>query len=224
MTTPNTHPTAPVDHVHVADLDACLAFINTLELDGTEGVPEDHIPTLDDAIGWFAGRSLAHEASLRAQAERGAGAFLARVASTRASFREVWDATVEGRHADGPALDVINETLRHVPSPELRATAAGLVVGHRHDEADPLGDATAQLAQALVDAIAEGDRSRFRVCANDACRWVFQDTSRGGRRRWCDMQSCGNRAKVRRYRSRHRAEEHDVGGVDATAHATGDAE
>ena len=53
-------------------------------------------------------------------------------------------------------------------------------------------------------AIATGETARFRVCANDGCRWVFEDTSRGGRRRWCDMSSCGNRAKVRRFRSRRR--------------------
>jgi predicted RNA-binding Zn ribbon-like protein len=221
MTTSDTRLAAPVDHAHVADLDACLAFINTLELDGTDGLPDDHIPTLDDAIGWFAGRSLAHETTLRSQADGDAGAFLARVASIRASFREVWDATVDGRSPSGPAVEVVNETLRHAPSPELRETPGGIVVGHRHDQSDPLGDATAQLAEALVEAIAEGDTSRFRVCANDACRWVFQDTSRGGRRRWCDMQSCGNRAKVRRYRSRHRADDQDQAGAQATPDGAG---
>jgi predicted RNA-binding Zn ribbon-like protein len=56
----------------------------------------------------------------------------------------------------------------------------------------------------LVKAIAAGETARFRICANDGCRWVFEDSSRAGRRRWCDMASCGNRAKVRRYRDRRR--------------------
>jgi predicted RNA-binding Zn ribbon-like protein len=42
----------------------------------------------------------------------------------------------------------------------------------------------------------------LRVCANDDCRWAFEDTSRAGRRRWCDMTTCGNVAKARRYRAR----------------------
>jgi predicted RNA-binding Zn ribbon-like protein len=208
----------PVDHGHVADLEACLALINTLELDGTDGVPEDHIPTLDDAVGWFASRSLAHEAELRHQAEADPAAFLARVGSARAAFREIWDSTVEGRSVDPAAVDLVNDALRRVAPPELRPTLAGIAVGHRHEAADPLGEAIARVAEALVDAIAEGDTSRFRICANDACRWVFEDTSRGGRRRWCDMQSCGNRAKVRRFRSRQRAE--DAGG--AAVHAAHD--
>ena len=219
MTTTIRPPAHPVDHAHVADLEACLDFINTLELDGTEGVPEDHIPTLDAAVGWFATRSLAHEPALRAQAEAGQAAFLARVGSARHAFREIWDSTVEGRSADPSAVDLVNDALRRVAPPELRPTLAGIVVGHRHEASDPLGEAIARLAQALVEAIAEGDTSRFRICANDACRWVFEDTSRGGRRRWCDMQSCGNRAKVRRFRSRRRAEDADgAAGHDAHDH------
>jgi predicted RNA-binding Zn ribbon-like protein len=55
--------------------------------------------------------------------------------------------------------------------------------------------------------LASGQTGRFRICANDGCREALLDTSRAGRRRWCDMASCGNRAKVQRYRSRQRAPE-----------------
>ena len=209
----NVHP---VDHDHVAGLGACLDFINTLELDGTEGAPDDHIPSLDDAIRWLAERSLAHEAALRTQAEPDPDAWMARVRSVRGGLRELWDATVEGRSADAAAVGLVNDTLSHVSPRELRPTVAGIAVGHRHDASDPLREALARLAEALADALADGDTSRFRICANDACRWVFEDTSRGGRRRWCDMQSCGNRAKVRRFRSRQRADETPVDGADAS--------
>lgn len=208
----------PVDHDHVADLDACLAFINTLELDGSEGVPDDHIPTVDDAIGWFGSRSLAHGTALRAQAERDPGAWLARVGRLRGALREIWDATVEGRSADPAAVGLVNDTLGHVAAPELRPTVAGIAVGHRHGATDPLSEALASVAEALAEALADGDTTRFRICANDACRWVFEDTSRGGRRRWCDMQSCGNRAKVRRFRSRQRAEGIAGGEVTPAGH------
>ncbi len=46
------------------------------------------------------------------------------------------------------------------------------------------------------------DGHRVRECAADDCRLVFLDTSRPGARRWCSMQRCGNRHKVRDYRSR----------------------
>jgi predicted RNA-binding Zn ribbon-like protein len=46
--------------------------------------------------------------------------------------------------------------------------------------------------------------SAIRMCADVRCGWLFLDPS--GRRRWCEMAVCGNRAKARRYAQRHRAE------------------
>jgi predicted RNA-binding Zn ribbon-like protein len=45
-------------------------------------------------------------------------------------------------------------------------------------------------------------RRAIRSCADDACGWLFLDPS--GRRRWCEMAVCGNRAKARRYAERHK--------------------
>jgi predicted RNA-binding Zn ribbon-like protein len=46
---------------------------------------------------------------------------------------------------------------------------------------------------------------RLRVCAHPACILHFYDTSRSGRRQWCSMAACGNRAKARRHYERARA-------------------
>lgn len=46
--------------------------------------------------------------------------------------------------------------------------------------------------------------SRVRECASETCRWLFVDTSRNHSRRWCSMESCGNRDKVRRYLQRQK--------------------
>ncbi|HEX7089658.1 MAG TPA: ABATE domain-containing protein [Longimicrobiales bacterium] len=45
---------------------------------------------------------------------------------------------------------------------------------------------------------------RVRRCADDECGWLFVDESRNRSRRWCSMEGCGTRAKVRRYRQRQR--------------------
>jgi predicted RNA-binding Zn ribbon-like protein len=204
MTAPDTHHIAAAPaagHAHVADLEACLDLINSVEY--TDGVPEDHIPSVEDAIDYFARRSLAHEDALRGQAAARPAAWLACVQAARGALREVWDAAVEGRTVEAGAVEALNGVLVHSPHPVLRATLAGVTVDHHHEE-DALAEALARVAEPLVHAIAAGDTARFRICANDDCRWVFEDTSRGGRRRWCDMSSCGNRAKVRRFRSKRR--------------------
>ena len=77
----------------------------------------------------------------------------------------------------------------------------GFPVDHRH-VGDPVDDALARLSEALVTELTGGHPERIRICANDTCRWVFYDTSRTARRRWCDMATCGNRAKQARHRAR----------------------
>ena len=67
------------------------------------------------------------------------------------------------------------------------------------------GDAFAALVipvvESAADALVSGELSRVRRCAAEPpCPRVFLDTSRNGRRRWCDMKSCGNRAKAARHR------------------------
>jgi predicted RNA-binding Zn ribbon-like protein len=200
-----TQPTAqPIGHAHEADLEACLDFVNSLEYD--DGRPVDHLPTVDDGLAYFTLRGIAHENELRAQAASdGDAEWLGRVHAARAALREVWDAEVEARTPSPAALDTVNDVLRHAPRIELVPGFGGVGVSHRHAADDPTGEALARVVQPLVDAIAGRTTDRFRICANDGCRWVFEDTSRGGRRRWCDMSSCGNRAKVQRYRSRQRA-------------------
>ena len=127
----------------------------------------------------------------------------------------MWEAQVDTRPPAQPALDTVNALLRQAPRIELVPGEGGIGVGHRHTDEDPTGEALARVIAPLVEALAGGDTDRFRICANDECRWVFEDTSRAGRRRWCDMASCGNRAKVRRYRSRQKTGDED----DVAAHA-----
>ena len=190
-------------HDHAAFLGASQDLINTLEL--SEDGPRDDLATPHDAVVFLADRGVGHHEDLGAQAERdGPDRWLARVRDARAAMREVWDATVERRTPRQDALDTLNGILDRGPRVELRATLNGVDVAHRHPEEDPTGEALARIAAPLVEAIAGHETDRFRICANDSCRWVFEDESRAGRRRWCDMSSWGNRAKVRRYRERRK--------------------
>lgn len=58
------------------------------------------------------------------------------------------------------------------------------------------------VARAAEDLLADPRRGRVKACPGDDCGWLFLDRNR---RRWCDMSSCGNRAKVRAYAARQRA-------------------
>ena len=58
------------------------------------------------------------------------------------------------------------------------------------------------VAQSAAEFLSGGDFSRLRECGGEECGWLFEDTSRNRSRQWCHMQDCGNRAKVRRFRTR----------------------
>ncbi|MBB5632956.1 putative RNA-binding Zn ribbon-like protein [Cryobacterium mesophilum] len=62
--------------------------------------------------------------------------------------------------------------------------------------------ALSAIARDAVRIFAAEAGGRIRECAAEDCRYLYLDTSRSGNRRWCSMQRCGNRAKVRAHRSR----------------------
>jgi predicted RNA-binding Zn ribbon-like protein len=70
----------------------------------------------------------------------------------------------------------------------------------------PVGDAFAGLmipvVESAADALVTGELVRVRRCADSRCLHVFFDSTKNGRRRWCDMSTCGNRAKAARHRRR----------------------
>ena len=59
-----------------------------------------------------------------------------------------------------------------------------------------------RLLAEVVRAEAEGRWGRLKACSNEECRWAFYDASKNRSGRWCTMQVCGARHKMRAYRER----------------------
>ncbi len=73
----------------------------------------------------------------------------------------------------------------------------------------PVGDAFAGLmipiVESAADALILSELARVRRCADPRCARVFHDSTKNAARRWCDMATCGNRAKAARHRARLKA-------------------
>ncbi len=67
-----------------------------------------------------------------------------------------------------------------------------------------IAGAFGKLLQVVADAQTDGTWSRLKVCPAADCQWAYYDVSRNRSRRWCSMETCGNRAKVEAYRVRER--------------------
>jgi predicted RNA-binding Zn ribbon-like protein len=59
-----------------------------------------------------------------------------------------------------------------------------------------------ELAGAFGSILRRSRPPRLKRCADKSCRRAFYDATRSRTRRWCDSGTCGNRARVRRHRSR----------------------
>ncbi|PZH02594.1 hypothetical protein C1I97_20925 [Streptomyces sp. NTH33] len=93
------------------------------------------------------------------------------------------------------------------PLGELLAQAPLLVAVDDRDGSATLAPADAspllsRIAAAVAEALVAGTWTRLKACEADTCHWAYYDRSPAGRRRWCSMQVCGARAKMRRYRAK----------------------
>jgi len=188
-----------IEHAHEIDLDGALDFINTLDLD--DGLLVEHFQKPSDAATWFHDHRLIHDL----ETDTWTDADLARTRAVRAALRDVVDSVVEERAPGSESIRLVNEVLDHGPRPQLELKGTDVRVGHRH-VSSPASEALVPIAEAIVGEIATGRPDRFRVCANDQCQWAFFDASPTGRRRWCEMGTCGNRAKAARHRAKVKAE------------------
>ncbi|TAJ99725.1 MAG: hypothetical protein EPO36_11765 [Chloroflexota bacterium] len=185
----------PHDHEHDLDLEAALDFLNTRELE--HGQVVDRLERPAQPRDWFVGQGVLHEEAAGTWTDPD----LVRIRAVRDALHEVVDAVVQERRPDPEAVEVVNDVLAQGVVPHLDCDGTTVRIGHRHG-ASPVDDAVASLAAPIVHELASGRPDRFRICANDTCRWTFFDASPTARRRWCDMKTCGNRAKAARHRQR----------------------
>ena len=144
-------------------------------------------------------RTLAREASRRPQE---ASAVFKRAIQLREAIYSICRAILAKEQPEQPSLDVINEELRMARRVE-RLVSAKPVFGLKWDAPISALDRVLWfVTRSAVEWLTTGDLSRLRECRGDPCGWIFEDLSRNRSRQWCDMNDCGNRAKVRRFRLR----------------------
>lgn len=117
----------------------------------------------------------------------------------RQAIWEVAHARAAGHTLPTAAVETINRAAAAAPlAPELAAD--GATAGW----AEPVRvtQALSTLAREMIELLSGPLAGRIRECAGDNCPLVFVDSSRPGARRWCAMERCGNRHKLRALRAR----------------------
>ncbi|MEY9839070.1 ABATE domain-containing protein [Streptacidiphilus sp. EB103A] len=83
------------------------------------------------------------------------------------------------------------------PTPRVDPSGALLWIA-----VDPVAATLSLVARDAVDLVTSPAIARVRECADPTCGALFVDNSRPGKRRWCSMGACGNRAKKSTIRSK----------------------
>ena len=192
----------------VAD-DLALDFANTKS---GHGFPshQNHLREAGDVVDWLRHAKVlsAEEADLlkkRVSEDQDLAAdLLPRAIELRAAIQAIGAALGRGLNPPEAALMSLSALhARCVAAAELAANA--LACRWRWSaKASPVEAALGPIALAAVRLFTEGDFARIRECGGHACGWLFYDRSKNNRRRWCEMEVCGNRAKQRRLAARRR--------------------
>lgn len=201
------HDTMPEPDQHG---DLFVDFANTLEYD--HGQPVDELPDTDALLGWLRDHDLISDRARAAEGGRlrreplEATRRLERFAHLRGVLHEIAGKVSDGKQPTKTQLRELNHILRHgLHYHQLRFDPDGTRYAFTQ-VGDRLDQARATIASSLAHFLADDAANRLRVCANPGCRYLFVDRSPTGRRRWCDMRTCGNQAKVARHRARTRAD------------------
>jgi predicted RNA-binding Zn ribbon-like protein len=124
------------------------------------------------------------------------------LAAAKALRQAIW-VVAHDRAAQRPLsvgdVAIINRAAAAAPLvPELTAdgTSAGWATPVRATQA------LSTMAREMIGLLSGPLSGRIRECASDDCPLVFVDSSRPGARRWCAMERCGNRQKLRALRAR----------------------
>ncbi|GAA2427102.1 CGNR zinc finger domain-containing protein [Streptomyces coeruleofuscus] len=134
-------------------------------------------------------------------------------AEGRARFGITWDGVEDARALRESLRVALLAHAGHPPHREvtplgdLLAGAPLVVSVDRRDGSATLapadeGPLVSRVAAAVAEALVAGTWTRLKACEATDCLWAYYDRSPAGRGRWCSMQVCGARAKMRRYRAK----------------------
>lgn len=188
----------------------CLDFVNTIEWHASEQ-PVEYLNQYADLVAWARLAGIVDEAGggalLRAAEEqpRAAERVLARAVAVREALFRIFTADEAKIAADD--LSLFNGELRSALAQQVIARA-GEDDSVRFqwqwvERKEALDRVLWPVVRSAADLLTSDELARVKMCEDDrGCGYMFFDTSRNRSRRWCSMESCGNRAKVQRYRRR----------------------
>jgi len=187
----------------------CLDFVSTVTWDGSEMVRDDQIRGYGQLLDWAAERGVLRESEVDQLREEAAAdpdarrRALGRAWAFRRALHDCLRSVVRRERPPEASIALINAAIADAPPAfTLAPRADGLAFTV---PAGPHPDPLHAVLRSALRLLASPDLDRLRECAAERCGRLYLDHTRNHSRRWCDMGTCGNRAKARRHQARKRA-------------------
>jgi predicted RNA-binding Zn ribbon-like protein len=169
-----------------------LDFCNTLSRT-REDADWDRALTPSDFLDWAQRGDINLERAPSTQA-------LARLLKLRGALADIFDALTDERAPAARDLAILNAELADARAAErLMPTDRGFTL---KDGAPSAVDRFRHTISCEAADLLIGDLRRVKRCPDHECLWLFYDGSKNLSRRWCAMDDCGTKDKVRRFRER----------------------
>jgi predicted RNA-binding Zn ribbon-like protein len=186
----------------------CLDYANSTP--NHHNLSEDHLKTYADLLSWSLDVNLMSEDEVlrlwniaRRQPSQVAAVHQKAIVLREAIYRILSD-IAHDQSPKGADLDILNAALSEAMSHMRLASADKSFSWEWVGGTDNPDHTLWQVAWSAGELLRSDDLKYIREC--DGCDWLFLDTSRTHNRRWCDMKTCGNRAKARRHYERSQSE------------------
>jgi predicted RNA-binding Zn ribbon-like protein len=127
-----------------------------------------------------------------------------RILEVREAIYRVFSAEVVGASPDEDDIQVLNAALKKAMRQSELRCCDGEFDWHWGGPAQALDRPLWPIVRSAADLLTSDEVPHLRECDSETCSWLFVDRSRTHRRRWCDMSTCGNRAKARRHYQRRK--------------------
>src|SRR5262249_25029783 len=134
--------------------------------------------------------------------EKTAAATIKRAVALRDALYFIFVAIIHGARPRESDIDTLNRELKIARDRLRLGIGEEKFVWQWTNTKNALDQILWRIADSAAEALTKDDLSRLRECPGEDCGWLFLDTSKSSRRHWCDMQTCGNLSKVRRFRQR----------------------
>jgi predicted RNA-binding Zn ribbon-like protein len=186
----------------------CLDFANTVD-DRPDVHPQDHLNSYQDLVSWSEQAQVLTEQEARGLLEKAvrrpseASRVLKRAVTIREVIFRIFKAVAEDASPEEKDLVSLSAAIADAQNhAQIVHKENGFTWDCWVGKASDLDCILWPVVRSAADFLTSDDLDIVRVCASDSCNWLFLDTSKNHSRRWCDMKSCGNRAKARRFYGR----------------------